>query len=121
MPTPMDVKLATRLVGATTAVRVTVLATTTCQRRGTAAIVAAIMREAYSRVPARQPITPIRRTPNTEPVRTVATGSLLSNVAGPALGALTEPVDTAAASAANATSRRRRREASPMSSAARFV
>ena len=38
------------------------MATTTCQRRGTAATVAEIIRELYSRAPARLPSTPIRST-----------------------------------------------------------
>ena len=53
MPTPKVARTAISAVGSTTPVSTTALETTTCQRRGTAAMVAEIMREPYSLAPAR--------------------------------------------------------------------
>ena len=104
MPTPKAARTPSSAVGSTTPVSTTALETTTCQRRGTAAMVAEIMREPYSRAPARAPRTPTRSTAKSAPVRTVETGSLLPNPP-PSSEVVTEPVDTAAAIAPRPTSR----------------
>ena len=79
------------------------MATTTCQRRGTDATVAEIIRELYSRAPARLPRTPIRSTAKVDPVSTVESGPPPPNGPGPpaSCGAAIEPLDTAAAIAPN--------------------
>ena len=51
MPTPKAARTAISAVGSTTPVSTTALETTTCQRRGTAAMVTVIIREPYSRAP----------------------------------------------------------------------
>jgi hypothetical protein len=103
MPTPKAARTPISAAGRTTPVSTTALATTTCQRRGTAAIVAEIIREPYSRAPAKAPRMPASRTAKSAPVRTVESGSLPLNP-GPSCGAVTEPVDTAAEIAPSATS-----------------
>ena len=107
MPTPKVARTAISAVGSTTPVSTTALETTTCQRRGTAAMVAEIMREPYSLAPARAPRTPTRSTAAKSPVMTVLSGSLLPNPP-PSSEVVTEPVDTAAAIAPRPTSRRTR-------------
>ena len=47
MPTPKAARTAISAVGSTTPVSTTALATTTCQRRGTATMVTEIIREPY--------------------------------------------------------------------------
>ena len=80
MPTPKAARTPISAVGSTTTVSTMTLETTTCQRRGTAAMVAKIMREPYSRAPARAPRTPTRSTAaKSAPVRTVESGSPLPN------------------------------------------
>ena len=84
------------------------LATTTCHRRGTAATVAAIIRDPYSRAPASAPRMPMSRTAKFAPTSTVETGPAPPNPAPsdappPPPGEVTDPVDTAAAIAPKPT------------------